>query len=164
MIYEGLEVEVKDGSGTLIERLRRSGAIPDLYTTEDGEIFRITRMPTTRNGSIRYGNTSLSGRILVADAWLPGWEEDHTTLKVIDGDLTNLSVQNLKPSKGGRGRPAGSQIRKQAQVYQLVVSIVAAGNNNLKEAMKLVANELKLSPLTVQAAVLQFEPAIKELL
>lgn len=142
---EPIEVVLIDAEGKTT-RFRRSGALPDLFVSEKGtllkanapKIFLVGGHPT-----VKYKNTSLSLRPLVADAWMPGWTEGgNTTLGIKDGNKANCSVENLVPTSGGRGKPAGGAIKRQAQIYQCYkltndILLVAAEFDTSVEAVKL---------------------------
>lgn len=90
---------------------RRCGYYPDLFSDPKGRIVRISepsrRMINDGTVAITYDSHTVSVKHLVADAWIPSWEDSSPHLECIDGDEKNTAASNLRPSdskKRGRTR------------------------------------------------------------
>ncbi|MBC8117146.1 MAG: hypothetical protein H7062_22355 [Candidatus Saccharimonas sp.] len=81
--------------------------------TSTHKVYEVGGHPT-----VKYRNTSLSIKTLVADAWMPGWSEEHSTIAAKDGNKKNCALENLVPTSNARGKPAGGQTKRMAQIYQ----------------------------------------------
>jgi hypothetical protein len=138
-----------DGKTT---RFRRCGPIPDLFADENGTVLRVHKIKQTlvsSHPSVKYRNSSVMTRTLVADAWMPSWNENGcTTLRAKDGNNSNCALENLDLVVNGRGRPAGGALRRMAQIYQCWL---------LTKDMLLVAAEFDTSSEAVRQAVAYFE-------
>ena len=133
--------------------LPRAGIIPDLFVSQEGVIFRLIResvYPQGKQMVLKYRKNSLMVKHLVADAWMPGWEEtknfhDRARIEAIDGDESNVRADNLRVTTSpSRGRPRDSK------VYRL---IRAAAAYHQVPNEKMIAEELDLTPSEVLAAV-----------
>ena len=145
-----------DDAGNSIQ-LRRCGALPDLFAAEDGRIYKFSLQKEVSAGNgtaVRYKATTLSVRCLVADAWLPDWDQDCTGLEHIDGDRTNSRASNLRPTKGFRGRPPGSELRRQALLYQSFLAL---------PDLSAVADAFGVTRKIVAEAVRVFDPDALEM-
>lgn len=90
---------------------RRCGYYFDLFADPKGRIVRlaepIRRVINDGTVAMTYDTHSLSVKHLVADAWIPSWEDSSPHLECIDGDEKNTAAANLRPSrsrKRGRAR------------------------------------------------------------
>lgn len=152
--HEIISFSATRADGTVVE-YRRCGAIPDIFADADGNLLRLQKATTFSiygNSSVKYRNTSLSVRSLVADAWIPGWRHEFDSIAVVDGDKTNVKAVNLRPVNGGRGRPPGdSEIAKLAEIYQLY---------KICPDVLAIVKELKVKAKVVYAALGEFDPEL----
>jgi hypothetical protein len=142
--------------GTVVN-YRRCGHLPDLFADENGQLLRLQKaslFTVSGHPAVKYRNTSLSARTLVADAWLGGWKEKFDSIALVDGDRFNLHVVNLRPSTRGRGRPSGdSVITNKAEIYQLY---------KICPDVIAIAMELKVKSKEIVAALAEFDPELAE--
>ena len=120
-----MELHAPCASGKTMH-LRRCGAIPDLFCDENGRIFRLqepARQSVNGYPAIRYEGCNIMLRHLVADAFMPGWDEDRNAqVRVKDANPDNCEVSNPEiVSERGRGRPRDNAIIRQLRCCQLVV-------------------------------------------
>lgn len=81
---------------------RRCGYYFDLFADVDGRVIRIQepnrRMINDGTAAISYDGATLTVKHLVADAWIPAWEEKSPHLDCVDGNEKNTAANNLRPS------------------------------------------------------------------
>jgi hypothetical protein len=100
--------------------------LPDLYASDRGGIILLSDLRVfSVSGSpcVKYKGTNISARSLVADAWIPKWDQQGPQLESLDGDRMNLHAANLRPTSGMRGRPPGGRLRFLAMVFQTFVRL-----------------------------------------
>lgn len=146
-----IRATLNDGSEV---EYRRAGALPDVFVSEKGSVLRLqkgTLFAVSGNPILKYRDTSLSLRNLVADAWHPGWRQEFDSIQHVNGDRDDCSAWNLLPVVGRKGRPSHSEVVDQAMVYQLFKV-----HPNVED----MASELGIKPKAVRAAVAAFDPAL----
>lgn len=146
-----IRATMNDGS---VVEYRRAGPVPDVFVSEKGSVLRLQKATTfsvSGNSVLKYRDTSLSLRNLVADAWHPGWRQEFDSIQHVNGDRDDCSAWNLRPVVGHKGRPSSSALVDQAMIYQLFKV-----HPNLED----VASELGIKPKEVRAAVAAFDPAL----
>lgn len=108
-----LSIAIARQDGAILE-LRRAGHLPDVFVDDSGRIFRLQEVNlTSHNGSyaFKYDGITLMAHHVVADAFYPGWDEEHPSIEYVDGDRRNLHPSNLRPSKDvRRGRPRSNEL------------------------------------------------------
>lgn len=135
-----------------IVEFRRCGDFPDLFASDRGEIIRVEPVSifsVSNSPCVKYRGSNISARALVADAWISHWEREGRQLETIDGDRMNLSVMNLRPTSGHRGRPPGGKLRFLAMVFQTFLKTMSVHK---------AAEELHLQDSDVRTAIAIFDP------
>lgn len=154
MLPEILFAQYSDGD--IVEH-RRCGDFPDLYASEQGGIILVHHakiFPVNGSPCIKYRGNNTSARTLVADAWIKNWEQQGRQLEAMDGDRMNLSVANLRPTSGMRGRPPGSRLRFMAMIFQTYLKTCSITET---------ADSLGLSDAEVRSAIAIFDPKMLNL-
>lgn len=138
--------------------LRRCGMIPNLYASAEGEIYvlkRLNQHMSDRQPTVKLNKVTLLARQLVLDAFRPGWELDGELVKPINGDDTDVRLENLEVRQKGKGRPRGQgELVKQV----LAVELVLLNGGDIKAA----ADELGVSQLYVERAIITWYPGLIE--
>ena len=134
--------------------VRRAGAIPDLFLSNKGHIYHLSQVNAHLQGralAIKYRKTTLMVKHLVADAWIPGWDDGvdgDVHLNLLDGNQENLAVENLSvTTMPQRGRPRDSKLYLRLKAAAIYASC---------QDVALIAEELGLTQREVLAAVKAF--------
>lgn len=153
-----LEMTVTYADGRKVV-FRRCGLLPDVFASEEGELvtFREVNLhKVSGRPVVRYGNTTLMARHLIADAWTPGWDQEYQSVSPRDGNQWNLSVENQQLEKDLKGRPRDSSVYRALLAVELMIA-TSGDLKAVKEELGMTTNEVddaiaRYAPLHAEAA------------
>ena len=139
--------------GTQVQ-LQRSGLYPNVFAGRNGSVFEINELHQfiqSGSASVRTANRTTPVKYLVADAWLPDWEDNGETIAQIDDeDPFDVRAENLQPSpRRGRGRPRGGAVFQELQtveVSRILGDIAAAAEELGEEELRIATLVMKWCP------------------
>jgi hypothetical protein len=119
----GLTAHLSDGTSV---ELRRVPYILDTFICRQGHALRLHSLTQRLNNgrrSTRYGTYSLMTANLMADTYLPGWEDyANAALRFLDGSPMNCSLENLQPyaKKKRIGRPPNNIFKRSFEALAIL--------------------------------------------
>ncbi len=111
--------------GTSVE-LRRVPYILDTFISRQAHVLRVHSLVQRLNNgrrSTRYGSYSLMTANIMADTYLPGWEDyANAALKFLDGSPMNCNFENLQPYARKRrlGRPTTNIFKRSFEALAIL--------------------------------------------
>lgn len=154
MTYNPIKtIQVTREDGTQ-EEYRRCDPFPFTFASEKGDILQAELQQPFLHGrtcSVRLHSRTIAVKHLVADAWMPGWEEHGQTIELHDAtDPFECGKDNLMIVENrGRGRPRGGQIYDELTAVDVALTV---------GSLEVAAEELGTTTVTLAKLILKWAP------